>query len=92
MPILKAKNRAGRDIPNAVTVIHGTDLPKVDALHYNTEGQLTLGKMAAAAVKKFYKALPKGDIRSTPPKKTKGAVTQEQLTERRHLSVFIPQP
>ena len=54
MPILKAKNRAGRDIPNAVTVIHGTDLPKVDALHYNTEGQLTLGKMASSAVKTFY--------------------------------------
>ena len=69
MPILKAKNRAGRDIPNAVTVIHGTDLPKVDALHYNTEGQLTLGKMAASAVKKFYKALPKGGIRSTPQQK-----------------------
>ena len=54
MPILKAKNRAGRDIPNAVTVLHGTDLPKVDKVYYNTEGQLTLGKMASSAVKTFY--------------------------------------
>ena len=68
MPILKAKNGAGRDIPNAVTVLHGTDLPKVDALHYNTEGQLTLGKMAASAVKKFYKALPKSEVRSNAKK------------------------
>ena len=55
MPILKAHNRAGRDIPNTVTVLHGK-LPLVDAVHFNTKGQLTLGKMTASAVKKFNKA------------------------------------
>ena len=55
MHVLKAHNRAGRDIPNTVTVLHGK-LPLVDAVHYNTEGQLTLGKMTSSAVKKFYKA------------------------------------
>ncbi len=74
MPILKAKNRAGRDIPNAVTVIHGTDLPKVNAVYYNTEGQLTLGKMASSAVKNStnpwrratFAAPPRSEVASLP--------------------------
>jgi hypothetical protein len=37
-------------------------------VHYNTEGQITLGKMTASAVKKFYKALPKCEIFSNPKK------------------------
>ena len=56
MLILRAQNRAGRDIPNTVTVVHGMDLPLVEKRHYNTEGQLTLVKMTAYAVEEFYKA------------------------------------
>ena len=44
--VLMAHNRAGRDIPNTVTVHHGR-LPLVDAVHFNTEGQIMLGKMTA---------------------------------------------
>lgn len=60
--VMKALNRTGRDIPNTVTVHHGK-LPLVDAVHFNHEGQITLGKMTADAVEAFYKknksAIPK---------------------------------
>lgn len=52
--VLKAQNRAGIEIPNTVTIHHG-QLPLVDAVHFNFEGQLTLGKMTADAVKAFNK-------------------------------------
>ncbi len=58
---------------NAATARQGRDLPKVDALHYNTEGQLFLEKIPASAVEEFYKALSKKGIRSTPT--TKGVLT-----------------
>jgi len=48
--VFMAHNRAGRDIPNTVTVHHGR-LPVLDdGIHYNAEGQLMLGKMAASSV------------------------------------------
>ena len=54
-PVLMAHNRAGRDIPKTTTVHHG-DLPKgSDGVHFNHDGQMALGKMAADAVEKFYK-------------------------------------
>ncbi len=60
--VLKAQNRAARDISKTVTVHHGK-LPLVDAVHFNHEGQITLGKMTADAVVAFYKknkpAIPK---------------------------------
>ena len=52
--VMKAQNRAARDIPNTVTVHHGK-LPLVDAVHFNHEGQVTLGKMTADAVEAFPK-------------------------------------
>ncbi|SVC63953.1 uncharacterized protein METZ01_LOCUS316807, partial [marine metagenome] len=36
--------------------------------HINAEGQIQLGKITASAVEKFYKALPKGDIRGNAKK------------------------
>jgi lysophospholipase L1-like esterase len=60
---MKAQNRAARDIPNTVTVHHGK-LPLVDAVHFNHEGQVTLGKMTADAVEAF-------------PKKSKSVIPKE---------------
>jgi len=55
-PVLMAHNKAARDIPKTTTIHHGSDLPKEkDGVHFNHEGQMTLGKMAADAVEKFYK-------------------------------------
>jgi hypothetical protein len=53
--VLHAQNRAGRDIPHTTTVHHGK-LPLVDAVHFNHEGQVTLGKMAADALQDFYES------------------------------------
>lgn len=53
--VLMAHNKAGRDIPNCTTVLHG-QLPKEkDGVHFNHEGQVKLGKMTADAVEEFYK-------------------------------------
>jgi lysophospholipase L1-like esterase len=53
--VYMAQNRVGKDIKDATTVHHGK-LPCVpDGIHFNTEGQMTLGKMAATAVKALYK-------------------------------------
>ena len=53
--VLMAQNRAGRDIPNVTTVHHGRLPVADDGIHYNAEGQITLGKMTASAVEEFYK-------------------------------------
>lgn len=54
--VLMAHNRAGRDIPDTTTVLHG-QLPKEkDGVHFNHEGQIKLGKMTADAVEAFYNA------------------------------------
>lgn len=52
--VLMAHNRAGRDIPNTVTVHHGRLPVLPDGIHQNAEGQLMLGKMTASAVETFY--------------------------------------
>ena len=39
-------------LPNAFPVFHGRLPTHKDGIHYNTEGQITLGKMTAEAVKK----------------------------------------
>jgi hypothetical protein len=52
--VIAAQNRAGRDIPNVVTIYPGS-LPKgADGTHYSSEGYITLGKMTASAVETFY--------------------------------------
>ena len=54
--VLMAHNRAGRDIPNVVTVHHGRLPVKADGVHFNAEGQIKLGKMTASAIEEVYKA------------------------------------
>jgi len=58
--VIMAQNRAGRDIPNVTTLYPGK-LPKGnDGTHYSSEGYITLGKITATAVEKFYKTKPSG--------------------------------
>ena len=52
--VLMAHNRAGRDIPNTVTVHHGRLPVMDDGIHFNAEGMLILGKMTADAVEALY--------------------------------------
>jgi len=52
--VLRAQNRAARDIPGVVTVHHGRLPTHADGIHFNTKGQLKLGEMVAGAVKKYY--------------------------------------
>jgi len=54
--VLMAHNRAGRNIPNVVTVHHGRLPVNADGVHFNTEGQIKLGKITTSAVEEFYKA------------------------------------
>ena len=51
-----AQIRAGREIPNTTAVSHG-NLPVLeDGIHFDAEGQIKLGKVAASAVEEFYQA------------------------------------
>ncbi|MGB0598190.1 MAG: hypothetical protein ACPGLY_16000 [Rubripirellula sp.] len=53
--VIAAQNRAGREIPNLIT-IHPGKLPiGADGVHYTSAGYLTLGKFTATAVEDFYK-------------------------------------
>ncbi len=52
--VLRAQNRAARDIAGVVAVHHGRLPTHVDGIHFSTEGQLKLGKMAADAVTRYY--------------------------------------
>jgi hypothetical protein len=53
--VIAAQNRAGREMPNVIT-IHPGKLPTgADGVHYTSAGYLTLGKFTAAAVEDFYK-------------------------------------
>jgi len=54
--VIMAQNRAGRDIPKVISVYHGALPRKADGIHFNTEGQVKLGKITASAVEEFYKA------------------------------------
>jgi len=49
------QNRIGREISDAITIQHGTLPVLADGLHFNTEGQIKLGKIAADAIEAFYK-------------------------------------
>lgn len=55
LTIVLEQNRLGREIPNVVTINHGTLPVMADGIHFNTEGQIKLGKIAASAVEEFYK-------------------------------------
>jgi len=52
--VLRAHLDAADKIPNVFAVIHGRLPLKPDGIHFNTEGQLTQGRLIAEAVVKFY--------------------------------------
>ena len=55
--VMNAQNRISKELPNVYTVIHGRlpcIKPGTGNVHFNTEGQITLGKMFAEATIKHY--------------------------------------
>lgn len=56
--VIMAQNRAGREIPDVVSVHHGKLPVEQDGIHFNAEGQIQLGKITASAIAKFYKEKP----------------------------------
>ena len=48
--VLRAQNRAAREIPHTTAIHHGALPTHADGIHFNTEGQLTLGGMMADVV------------------------------------------
>ena len=54
LSVFLAQTRAGREIPNTTTISHER-LPVLDdGIHFNAEGQIQLGKVAASAIEAFY--------------------------------------
>ena len=53
-PVLMAHNQAARELDDVTAVHHGRLPCNPDGIHFNTEGQLKLGQMTAAAVAKAY--------------------------------------
>ena len=54
--VISAQNRAGRELPNVVTLFPGKLPIGDDGVHYSSEGYIMLGKATASAIEKFYKA------------------------------------
>ena len=54
--VIMAQNRAGRDIPKISNVHHGKSPVLEDGVHLNTEGQITLREMTAAAINHLYES------------------------------------
>ena len=52
--VISAQNRAGRELPNVVTLYPGK-LPIGDGVHYSSDGYVTLGKITASGVEEFYR-------------------------------------
>lgn len=52
--VISAQNRAGRELPNVVTLFPGK-LPIGDGVHYSSEGYIMLGKATASAIEEFCK-------------------------------------
>ena len=52
--VLKAHHKAAEVIPNTRTIVHGPLPCQADGIHFNTEGQLTLGTMVADAIEEYY--------------------------------------
>lgn len=54
LSVFLAQSRAGREIPGTTTISHGK-LPLLDdGIHFDAEGQIQLGKVAASAIEEFY--------------------------------------
>ncbi len=54
--VISAQNRAGRELPNVITLYPGKLPIGDDGVHYSSEGYITLGKITASAVEEFYMA------------------------------------
>jgi Carbohydrate esterase, sialic acid-specific acetylesterase len=60
LPLYVSQAKVSDYLKNAFPVFHGL-LPTIfDQVHFNTEGQITLGKMTAAAVANYYLATESG--------------------------------
>ena len=54
--VIMAQNRAGREIPNVITLYPGKLPIGADGIHDSSEGYIKLGKITASAVEEFYEA------------------------------------
>jgi len=54
--VIQAQNRAGRDMPDVVTLYPGRLPIGADGTHYSSGGYITLGKITASAVEEYYTA------------------------------------
>jgi len=64
LDVLRAQNAAAKAIPHCRTIVHGSLPVRPDGIHFNTEGQLTLGRMFAKAILEYYRdaaKTPRGD-------------------------------
>ena len=52
--VISAQNRAGRELPNVVTLYPGK-LPIGDGVHYSSDGYVILGKITASGVEEYYR-------------------------------------
>lgn len=52
--VIRAHFEASEKLPHVVTFSHGKLPCRPDGIHFNTEGQLTLGRMYADAVERYY--------------------------------------
>jgi len=53
--VISAQNRAGRELPNVVTLFPGQLPIGEDSVHYSSEGYIMMGKATASAIEEFYK-------------------------------------
>lgn len=53
--VVSAQNRAGRELPNIVTLFPGKLPIQEGGVHYSSEGYLMLGKATASAIEEYYK-------------------------------------
>ena len=65
--VIAAQNRAGRELPNVIT-LHPGELPRIGGgnNHYNAEGQITLGEFTASAVEEFYQTTARATSEALP--------------------------
>ncbi|RLD52512.1 MAG: hypothetical protein DRI97_14420 [Bacteroidetes bacterium] len=54
--VLMAQNRAGREIPNVITLYPGKLPTGEDGVHFSSEGYIMLGKITASSVEEYHKA------------------------------------
>lgn len=71
--VIMPQNRAGREIPNVVSVRHGNLPVGDDGIHFNAAGQIKLDTITASAIPNLFRAEP--------------AIESNELLERENLSL-----